>query len=102
MQTRDNYLWSFGWSVVAVSLLSTLLVIVKQLHAPTKAWMVGVTGHHWITHGLIVVVLFAIIGLALGQIGAAKASGRFNRIAPGILLSTIASGLILVGFFFLE
>src|SRR5687767_6216142 len=102
MQTRNNYIWSFGWSVVVVSLLSTLLVILKQLHAPTKAWMAGATGHHWITHSLIVLALFAVVGFGLGKMSRTTTAGRFNSVAVAIIVSTIVSGLILAGFFLFE
>jgi hypothetical protein len=102
MQTRNNYIWSFGWSVALVTLLSTALVILKQLHAPTKAWMAGATGHHWISHSLIVLALFVVIGVGLGKMSETSTDGRFNGLAIAIIVSTIASGLVLAGFFLFE
>ncbi|MGH8354055.1 MAG: hypothetical protein ACRERY_11110 [Pseudomonas sp.] len=99
---RDGrYVPSFGWSLAVVSVLSALLVILKEKNEAVMALMKGATTHHWITQGLAVLVLFVVLGLVLARISAddaAKASD-FNSLALAIVGSTIISGLILAGFF---
>ncbi|BDB29330.1 hypothetical protein Tamer19_75130 [Cupriavidus sp. TA19] len=59
---------SFGLSLGITSVLSALLVILKETNEQTVlAWMKAATGHYWITHSLLDVLAFVILGLALLQ-----------------------------------
>jgi len=100
-QRDGSYVRSFGWSLTVVSVLSALLVILKEKNEAVMALMTGATTHHWITHGLVVLMLFVVLGLVLARVpadDAAKASD-FSSLAVAIIVSTIISGLILAGFF---
>lgn len=89
----------FGYSFVIVNLLSVVLVVAKERYAPIMAWMKALTGHHWITHALFTVVGFVALGLALSYAREWKTTGR--AMIAAVLVSTIAGGLILAGFFLL-
>src|SRR6185436_9949108 len=101
MQTplQGRYISAFGWSAALVSVLSALLVVLKEKNEGVLTWMKAATGHHWITHGVIVVAAFAVIGFALSMLSRPT---PLNRIVAAILAATVVSGLILVGFFVLE
>jgi hypothetical protein len=88
---------AFGLSFVVVSVLSAVLVVVKESYAPLLEWMKALTGHHWITHAVLVVVAYLALGLALSSIRKWNMTGR--SLAAAVLVSTCASGLIVVGFF---
>lgn len=63
-----NYTRSFGLSLGITSLFSAVLVILKETHEETVlAWMKTVTLHHWVTHGIINLVLFVFLGWALSR-----------------------------------
>lgn len=102
MNAQVRHIWAFGWSLAIVSVLSSLLVVLKQLHAPTKAWMAAATGHHWITHGLIALILFVVVGVVLSKMVRVNSSAALDGLAATIAASTVVSGLILAGFFLLE
>lgn len=101
MDTIGKYTSSFGVSVVITSILSAILVVVKESSESTVlAWMKNLTGHHWITHGLIVVVAFLVIGWGLAKTN----SGQGLKITPDRLITLIVSavvlsGLIIAGFY---
>ncbi len=98
-QTQVRRAWAFGWSVVIVSVLSSLLVVLKETSEATMALMKAASGHHWITHSIIVLVLFVVIGLALGFVDTKHGgNGALNGIAIAIVASTVIGGLILAGF----
>jgi len=85
-------------SLVVTLLFSTLLVWAKESYEPLHAFMASLTGHHWTTHGLVDVALFALLGLLFHQLGWAE------RIGPRLLVMTligsvIAAGLGIVGYF---
>ena len=95
----EKYTASFALALAVSSLLSALLVVIKERNADTLlAWMKAATGHHWISHGILVLSLFVVLGWALAQIGVgARLSG--NVLSGIITGSLVLSGLIIVGFF---
>jgi len=97
--TVDKNTFAFGRSLAIVSILNSLLVILKERSEPLMGLMKTATGHHWITHGLIVLLLFLAIGFVLRNF-ARPGLGRtgYNTLAIVIAVSTFFSGLILVGF----
>lgn len=99
----EKYAIAFGRSFAVSSVLSALLVVVKERNETVMAWMKAALGHHWVTHGVFTLVLF----LALGAVLAARSSPAvssvdYNRTAIAVGLSTIISGLIIAGFFLLH
>ncbi|MBI3898911.1 MAG: hypothetical protein HY308_11525 [Gammaproteobacteria bacterium] len=102
-QIQVRYIWAFGWSLVIVSVLSSLLVIFKETNVAIKALMQTATGHHWVTHSIIVLMLFIVLGWLLSKAGATSAgNGGLNALAVIIMVATIISGLMLAGFFLLH
>lgn len=103
METKElgAYTRSFGVSFSIVSLLSALLVVVKETNEDTVlAFMKAVTGHHWVTHGLFDVIVFLVLGWVLAKInngqGVTMAAGSLVNL---ILGSVVLSGLIIVIFY---
>lgn len=95
----EKYTASFALALAITSLLSALLVVIKERNEDTLlAWMKAATGHHWISHGILVLSLFVVLGWALAQIGVgARLSG--NVLSAIISGSLVLSGLIIAGFF---
>ncbi len=100
MNTVDKNTFAFGWSLAIVSLLSSLLVVLKERSEPLMGFMKAATGHHWISHGLIVLLLFLVIGFMLGYF-ARPGLGRtgHNTLTIVIVVSVFFSGLMIAGFF---
>ena len=103
METINKYTASFGASLAITSILSAVLVVIKELSEDKiLAFMKNLTGHHWVTHGLFIVLAFVLIGF-----GFAKTNhGQGLKIAPGRLITIIVgavvfSGLIIAGFYML-
>ena len=92
---------SFGLSFAITSLFSALLVVLKETSEHTvMAWMKAATPHHWITHTLLDLILFVVLGFALAKAN----NGQGITIAPDKLTSMIVgafvvSGLIIAGFY---
>ncbi|MBI4766739.1 MAG: hypothetical protein HY787_19445 [Deltaproteobacteria bacterium] len=92
---------SFGLSFAITSLFSALLVVIKETNEKTVlAWMKAATPHHWITHTLLFLILFVVLGLVL-----AKANGgqgikiSADKLNSYIVGAFVISGLIIAGFF---
>ncbi len=81
----------FGLSVAIVSVISALLVIVKETNAGLMGFMKTVTVHHWVTHGIFDVLLFVALGLLLSK----SNSGQGPAIDDDRLLQVIVGGFLL-------
>lgn len=91
---------SFGVALALASVVNGLLVVAKESSPAVQAGMQKLTGHHWITHSLIILGLFFVTGGILGRLN----GGRGIRLSFGQLLGTVLSGvalgaLIILGFY---
>jgi hypothetical protein len=65
--TTEAVAVAFGTSAAIVIVFNTLLAWIKDAYDPLNNLMASLTGHHWITHGLIDVVLFVLLGWLLSR-----------------------------------
>ncbi|TFG88231.1 MAG: hypothetical protein E4H16_05380 [Candidatus Atribacteria bacterium] len=96
-----KYTKSFGLSFAITSLISALLVILKESNEETVlAWMKAASGHHWITHGIIDIILFVGLGLVLSGLNSGQGLKiSANTLIGTIVTSTLISGLLIAGFY---
>jgi len=99
-QSVSKHTVSFGFSLALCSVINALLVVAKEKSHAVAAAMQRVTGHHWITHGVAVMLLFLVCGwlFALpngGQGLRPTASRLLGIVAAGVL----AGGGIILGFY---
>lgn len=84
------YAAAFAVSAGIMSVLSSLLVVLKETNEDTVlAWMKAATGHHWVTHGLIDLILFVLIGLLISR----SPADLENR--PGTVVGSLVGGVVL-------
>ena len=97
-----KYTKSFGLSFAITSLISALLVILKETNEETVlAWMKAASGHHWVTHGIIDIIVFVALGWALSMPnGGQGLKISVNALIVNIVASTLISSLLIAGFFF--
>jgi hypothetical protein len=94
----DGAVAAFGMSAIVTILFNTLLAWVKDAFDPLNNFMVQLTGHHWITHGLADVILFLVVGTGL-MLRGYRVSG--NTLALGVAAASIVGGGGLLLWFFL-
>jgi hypothetical protein len=89
---------AYGVGASVAVLFNTLLAWVKDSFEPVNTAMAKMTGHHWTTHGLAVVLVFLIVGFLLSRSHEDALKGPF---APIVVLcgSVVLAGLGLVGWF---
>ena len=93
----------FGLSVAITSILSALLVVVKELNPGLVTFMKNLTVHHWVTHGLFDVLVFVVLGLLLTK----SNGGQGPDIGDEKLIKVIAACFLLscfaiAGFYLIE
>jgi hypothetical protein len=91
---------SFGLSVALCAVLNALLVIAKERSKGLEDSMQRITGHHWITHVAIILILFAICGWGIGRTNNGQGAKMPIDRLTGILCSGVVAGvLIVLGFY---
>lgn len=93
-----TYTASFGISLGVTSVFNALLVIIKETNETTVlAWMKA-AGHHWVTHGVLDLMVFVVLGFALAQLGESwrATPNQVTAIAVG---GVVIGGMIVAGFF---
>lgn len=93
-----NNIIAFGYAFVVAALFNAILVVAKEEVEPMKAWMADISGHHWITHGVVVIVLFIAFGIYLRE-KAARARTSERGMAQWILWATVLSGAIIAAYY---
>jgi hypothetical protein len=92
---------SYIIAYVITVMFSSLLTIAKDLHAPLKDWMKSLTTHHWVTHGIFVIVLFFFLAFIFDKQKTGKKMTA-DQLSNWVIYGTILSGIILVGFYVFE
>jgi hypothetical protein len=87
----------YGVSYAITSILSALLVVWKEANAGVHDFLASITGHHWVTHGLLDVIVFVVLGAILSRGAGLRMSG--NAIVATVVGATVISGLIIAGYF---
>lgn len=90
---------AFGLSAAVTVLFNTVLAWVKDAYPPLNSAMAAVTGHHWRTHGIVVVAVFLLLGYAFQAWG--TATKLTERLVVGLAASAVIAGAGLAAWFFL-
>ena len=96
----SKYTISFGLSLAVASVMNGLLVVAKEKIPAVLNGMQKLTGHHWVSHAVIVLGLFAICGWLFARAN----GGQGIKLTTGRLLGTVVvgvatGGMIIVGFY---
>jgi Na+/H+-translocating membrane pyrophosphatase len=87
---------SFGLALAIACIVNAILVVVKEKSDTVMNGMKKLTGHHWITHTVIVLAVFILFGMAnKGQGMKVTASRLICTVIGGV----VTAGLIIVGFY---
>ena len=99
-----KYTKSFGLSFAITSVVSALLVIIKESSEEgVLAVMKSITGHHWVTHGLFNLILFVVLGWALGRVNKGQGVNlSANGLVSCIIGAVVISGALISGFYLLH
>jgi len=102
-QLTNKYTRGFGVSLITVMLVNAVLTVVKESYEPIIKGMAAISGHHWITHGIVVILLFFILGFLFssGQSGETSWPGA-RGVTIGTIVSAIIGGILIGGFYLIE
>lgn len=95
MPVPDRLTYAFGIAYAIAALANAALVIVKETLPGVHEGMNALTGHHWMTHGVIVIGVFLVTGVALLP---AK-PGRVRVLTCAVAGATVLSGALIAGYY---
>ncbi len=96
----SKYTISFGLSLALASVVNGLLVVAKEKSPAVQAGMQKLTGNHWVSHGVIILGLFAVFGWLFAQAnGGQGVKMTANHLIRAIVAGVAAGGLIILGFY---
>lgn len=86
----------FGISYAITSILNAVLVVLKEGSEAVHDGMAAITGHHWVTHGLLDLIVFLVLGFVLSRRNITMSG---NALVTTIVGATVVSGVIIAGYF---
>jgi hypothetical protein len=96
--TLDGATVAFGASAAITIVFNALLTIVKDASEPLHDFMAKLTGHHWITHGVVVIAVFVILGLVLMRSDVVRRMSDTAVIASVVVAALANAGTIALWF----
>ena len=67
-KSLSGFIPGFGLSFLVLSIINAILVIEKEANEGLKKWMAGLLGHHWVTHGVFIIIMFFVLGWVFSRI----------------------------------
>jgi len=96
----SKYTISFGLSLALSSVLNALLVVAKEKSQVVTAGMQKITGHQWVTHVAIILILFVLLGWLFARANHGQGPKlAVNRLTGIVVAGIVAGGLIITGFY---
>jgi hypothetical protein len=96
----SKYTISFGLALALASVVNGLLVVAKEKIPSVLAGMQNLTGHHWVSHCVIILGLFAFFGWLFAQAnGGQGIKLTVNRLIGTLVAGVATGGLIILGFY---
>ena len=96
----SKYTISFGLSLALASVLNAVLVVAKEKIPTVMAGLQSLTGHHWVSHGVVILVLFAAFGWIFAQAKGGRGIGiTVNRLIGLLVSGVVTGGVIILGFY---
>jgi hypothetical protein len=86
---------SFGLALALACGLNAVLVIAKEKSSAVMATMQRATGHHWISHALIVLLFFVMAGWGFSRIKLGGVDRLIALIIGGLLFGVV----VICGFY---
>lgn len=93
---------AFAFAVAIVSVVNLVLVWAKETRPALKNLMAAALGHHWLTHGAVLGVLFVLVGLFLTRAPVLGNNwGQGGRLAVLVAATVLLSAIGITGYFVL-
>lgn len=89
---------AYGLAAAISILFNTALTLAKEAYEPLRHFMVALSGHHWVSQGLIDLLVYVILGELLLR-KSIPTAGVNDRLAFTIAAAVVIAGAGLCGWF---
>lgn len=89
----------YGIAFAVACIVNAVVMIVKEASEAVHNAMAAITGHHWVTHSFIDLIVFLVLGYILSRSTSLRMTG--DGLAKTVVGGAVIGGLIIVGFFVL-
>lgn len=89
---------SAGYAVMFAMGVIVILTIGAELFPQLKASLASLTGHHWISKGVISLAVFMLSLLAMGKIE----EGNVQKMSYKVAAASLVGAIIIFGFYLME
>ncbi len=102
-QLQGKYTRGFGLSLVIIMIINGLLVIIKESSKGLMDAMKGALGHHWTTHGVLMTILFFILGLIFSNVNSeGKWWSDAEKLSTAIIVASVLGIVMICGFYLVD
>lgn len=99
----SKYTIAFGLSLALASVMNALLVVAKEKIPTVRAALQSMTGHAWVSHGVVILGLFAAFGWIFARANGGRGIGiTVNRLISLLVSGVMAGSLVIVGFYLIS
>jgi Na+/H+-translocating membrane pyrophosphatase len=84
---------SFGLSLAIACIVNAIIVCVKEKSDTVMNGMKKLSGHHWITHTVIILAVYVLFAFIFGRMN----GGQGMKVSIGGLIRSIVGGVVLAG-----
>ena len=92
---------SFGLSLALCAVLNALLVVTKEKSKSVAGWMQKATGHHWLTHVVIILLAFFAFAWVFAKTNRGQETKMSADRLASIVIAGVAVGVLIIGGFYL-
>ena len=98
--TVSKHTVSCGLALAIACIVNALIVVVKEKSDTVMNGMKKITGHHWITHTVIVLAVFVVFALLFGRANGGQGIRiTIRRLIGALIGGVVLAGLIITGFY---
>lgn len=92
---------SFGLSLALCAVLNALLVVAKEKSETVVSWMQKATGHHWVTHVVIMLLAFFVFAWIFARTNRGQETKMSANRLANMVIAGVAVGVLIIGGFYL-
>jgi hypothetical protein len=81
---------AFTVSLILSIYFNMALVVLKELHTPFKGFLKNYLMHHWVGHGLVLLIFFTLLGLLLNRL---QINPNLKKVPFHLVLSMLVSSI---------
>lgn len=89
----------YGIAAIVAILGNTALTLIKEKNPAVSAFMKQILYHHWVAHGVAVMVVFLLLGFLLSRF---MRPAPARMLAPALVLAAAVGALGIVALFLLD